>query len=125
MRRTMRSRFSMSLLLSDVGVVLMIYSEPGVSTIGAMRNSQGSTLLLLALAVVLFFFSLSLLPAVEMYCRFRRPALILLALQIALLAFRFRDRNSPERALVIATYVFSALGIAFTSLLLATAKGRC
>jgi hypothetical protein len=90
-----------------------------------MRNSQGTTLLFLAGAVVLFFFSLALLPPVELYCRFRRPALILFFLQLGLLAFRFRTRNAPERALVIATFVFMTFGMLFNAALLVMARGRC
>ena len=91
-----------------------------------MRNSQGTTLLFLALAVILFFFSLALLPAVEFYCRFQRPALVLLILQILVVAFRLGiSRAIADRALVIATFVFSALGLAFNIFLLVTAHGRC
>jgi hypothetical protein len=88
-----------------------------------MRNSQGTTLLLLALALVLFFFSLSLLPAVELYCRFTRVAIVLLALQAVLLGIRVRVRRLPATAaLAIATIVFSILGIVFNAVLLITAK---
>jgi hypothetical protein len=91
-----------------------------------MRNSQASTLLFVALALALFFFSLTLLPAVELYCRFRRPAIVLLALQMGLVVLRTRPRAvSPERALVIATYVFASLGIAFNAALLVMARNRC
>jgi hypothetical protein len=91
-----------------------------------MRNSQGTTLLFLAVAVALFFFSLTLLPAVEFYCRFQRPALVLLILQLVTLALRMRiSRITADRALVIATFVFAALGLAFNIVLLAKAHGRC
>ena len=83
-------------------------------------------LLFLAVALALFFFSLTLLPAVELYCRFRRPAMVLLVLQLVLVLLRTRPRGmSPERALLIATYVFASLGIAFNASLLLMARGRC
>jgi hypothetical protein len=91
-----------------------------------MRSSQGTTLLFLALAVVLFFFSLTLLPAVELYCRFQRPALVLLIVQILLLAIRARVRStSDDRALWVATFVFVMLGVIFNVVLLATVRGKC
>lgn len=91
-----------------------------------MRNSQGTTLLFLGAAVILFFFSLTLLPPVELYCRFQRPAWALFILQILLLALRIRGfRHSVDRALVIATFVFVALGIVFNAFLLASARGKC
>lgn len=91
-----------------------------------MRNSQGITLSFLAVAVILFFFSLALLPAVEFYCRFQRPALLLLILQILVVAFRLGiSRATSDRALAIATFVFTALGLAFNIFLLVTAPGRC
>jgi len=91
-----------------------------------MRNSQGTTLLFLAVAVVLFFFSLTLLPAVEFYCRFQRPALILLILQFVMLVLRlYISPAAADRALVIATFVFTALGLTFNVVLLAKAHGRC
>ena len=91
-----------------------------------MRNSQGSTLLFLAVAVVLFFFSLALLPAVELYCRFQRPALLLLILQALTLVLRVRmSRLLADHALVIATFVFVTLGTVFNIVLLITARGRC
>jgi len=91
-----------------------------------MSTTQGNALLFLGLAVVLFFFSLTLLPPVEWYCRFQRPATLLLVLQIVLIALRFRvSRASADRALVIATFVFSALGLVFNTLLLVTARGKC
>ncbi|HWY69091.1 MAG TPA: hypothetical protein VNX88_10515 [Terriglobales bacterium] len=98
----------------------------GLSTIDAMRNSQGTTLLFLAVAVVLFFFSLTLLPAVELYCRFQRPAILLLVLQFVLLAIRIRvPRTLTDRALWIATFVFTTLGVAFNVVLLVTVRGKC
>ncbi|PYY23588.1 MAG: hypothetical protein DMG62_07945 [Acidobacteria bacterium] len=91
-----------------------------------MRNSQGTTLLFLAVAVILFFFSLSLLPAVEFYCRFQPPAMVLLILQIALLAIRTRvPRALADRALWIATFVFTVLGVIFNVALLAMAHSKC
>jgi hypothetical protein len=91
-----------------------------------MGNSQGSTLFLLCIAVVLFFFSLTLLPPVEWYCRFRRPALILLLLQTVLLVVRARFlRAMADRALVIATFVFAALGWIFNAYLLVQAARKC
>jgi len=83
-------------------------------------------LLFLAVAVVLFFFSLALLPAVEFYCRFQRPALVLLILQVVMLALcAYVSRAAANRALVIATFVFAALGLIFNVVLLAKAHGRC
>ena len=91
-----------------------------------MRNSQGTTLLFLAVAVALFFFSLTLMPAVELYCRFKRPALTLLVLEIVLLAIRTHTvRQSADRALAVATVVFTVLGICFNAALLLMARGRC
>jgi hypothetical protein len=91
-----------------------------------MRNSQGNTLLLLGVATVLFFFSLTLLPPVELYCRFVRPAISLLVIQIALVALRLRiPYRRPDRALFIATFVFSALGILFNTVLLISVRGKC
>jgi len=91
-----------------------------------MRNSQGTTLLFLAVAVVLFFFSLALLPAVEFYCRFQRPALVLLILQVVMLALcAYVSRAAANRALVIGAFVFAALGLIFNVVLLAKAHGRC
>ena len=91
-----------------------------------MRNSQGTTLLFLAVAVILFFFSLTLLPAVELYCRFQRPAIALLILQVVMLGLRMRVlRISVDRALLIATFVFAALGLIFNIVLLTKAHGRC
>ena len=91
-----------------------------------MRNSQGTTLLFLAVALVLFFFSLALLPAVELYCRLRRPAIVLLILQLALIALwsRWRTR-SASGALTVATFVFAILGLAFNAVLLIKVAGRC
>ena len=83
-------------------------------------------MLFLAAAVVLFFFSLALLPAVEFYCRFQPPAIILLILQVVMLALRmYLSRAAADRALVIATFVFAALGLIFNFVLLAKAHGRC
>jgi hypothetical protein len=90
-----------------------------------MPSAQGKTLLLLAIAVVLFFFSLTLLPAVELYCRFIRPAIVLLVLQILFLILRLRISAAFNRALVIATFVFTILGIVFNTVLLITVRGRC
>jgi hypothetical protein len=90
-----------------------------------MPSPQGKTLLILAIAVVLFFFSLTLLPAVELYCRFVRPAVVLLILQILGLVVRLRISAVSNRALVIATFVFTILGIAFNALLLIAVRGRC
>jgi chromate transport protein ChrA len=91
-----------------------------------MRNSQGTTLLFLAVALVLFFFSLSLLPAVELYCRFRKPAVVLLILEVVLMLLwsRWRKR-SASGALTVATFVFAALGIVFNAVLLIKGAGRC
>ena len=90
-----------------------------------MRNS-GTTLLFLALALVLFFFSLSLLPAAELYCQFRRPAIGLLLLELLLLASQIHFRaKSSNRALTIATFVFAILGVAFNTILLITARAKC
>jgi len=83
-------------------------------------------LLFLAVAVTLFFFSLTLLPAVEFYCRFQRPALVLLISQLVMLGLRVRiSQVSADRALVIATLVFATLGLIFNIVLLAKAHGRC
>jgi hypothetical protein len=91
-----------------------------------MPNSQASTLTFLALAVVLFFFSLTLLPAVELYCRFRRPAIVLLILELLLLVFRFRlPRDQSTSALTVATIVFAVFGIVFNGVLLVVAQGKC
>src|SRR5581483_696763 len=105
MRRTMRSRFSTSLLLSDLGRVLIFQV---LSTIDTMPNSQGTTLLFLALALVLFFFSLALLPPVELYCRLRKPAIVLLIFGCTFIICFARWRNrSASGALAIATFVFA------------------
>lgn len=91
-----------------------------------MRNSQGTTLLFLAVALVLFFFSLALLPAVEDYCRFKKPAIVLLILQIPLALVRLRvPVKQSESALKIAAIVFTALGIVFNVFLLITTHARC
>jgi hypothetical protein len=88
-----------------------------------MRNSQGTTLLFLAVALVLFFFSLSLLPAVELYCRFIRVAIALLILQVVVLGIRIPVRREPATsALWIGTIVFGVLGIVFNAVLLLNAK---
>ena len=80
----------------------------------------------LAVAVILFFFSLTLLPAVEFYCRFQRPAFVLLILQVVVLALRMRiSRVAADRFLVITTLVFVTLGLLFNLVLLAKAHGRC
>jgi hypothetical protein len=91
-----------------------------------MRNPQVFSLLLLFAAVILFFFSLSLLPPVEMYCRFRHAAMGLLALQALLLIARIRRPRFPnDSALAFATFVFAPLGIAFNVALLVMARGKC
>jgi|GEM_PF-2870780 len=91
-----------------------------------MRDSQGTTLLFLAVALVLFFFSLSLIPAVELYCRFRKPALVLLILEVALVVLwsRWRTRSASS-ALTVATFVFAIFGVAFNAYLLIKVAGRC
>ena len=91
-----------------------------------MRNRQFASLLFLALAVILFLFSLALVPPVELYCRFQRPAVLLLILQVVLLSVRISRRPlAEERPLVIASFVFIALGVAFNSMLLVMARSRC
>jgi hypothetical protein len=91
-----------------------------------MRNPQPFSLLLLFVAVILFFFSLSLLPPVEMYCRFRHAAMGLLALQVLLFVVRIRLPRFPsDSALAFATFVFAPLGIVFNVALLVMARGRC
>ena len=91
-----------------------------------MPNSQASSLLLLGVAVVLFFFSLTLLPLVEQYCRFQRPAIVLLILQIALLGIHLRvSRANANSGLVVAAFVFTALGLMFNVALLLMARGKC
>ncbi|HKT23674.1 MAG TPA: hypothetical protein VJR04_03665 [Terriglobales bacterium] len=91
-----------------------------------MHNSQGPTLLFLAAALVLFFFSLALLPPVELYCRLRKPAIVLLILELALIIFFSRwCKRSASGALSVATFVFAALGIAFNAVLLIKVIGRC
>jgi len=88
--------------------------------------SQGTTLLFLALALVLFFFSLALLPPVELYCRLRRPAIVLLILEAILIIFFSRwHKRSASGALTIATFVFAVLGIVFNAVLLAKAARIC
>jgi hypothetical protein len=77
-------------------------------------------------ALVLFFFSLSLLPAVELYCRLIKPAIVLLILQFALAVVRLRIRiHEPSIPLKIASMVFVALGVLFNAVLLISAHGRC
>ena len=83
-------------------------------------------MLFLAIALVLFFFSLALLPPVELYCRFRKPAIVLLILEVILIIFfaRWRTR-SASGALTVATFVFAVLGIAFNAVLLIKVAGSC
>ena len=91
-----------------------------------MRNSQLPDLLILVFTVILFLFSLALVPPVELYCRFQRPAIGLMIVQFGLLLVRIRRKRVPQdRPLIIASFVFIALGVAFNSLLLITARGRC
>lgn len=91
-----------------------------------MRNPQFASLVLFGLAMVLFLFSLALVPPVEMYCRFERPAIVLLIVQLVLLAVRIARREvAGARALAIASFVFIALGVGLNSFLLVTARGRC
>ena len=91
-----------------------------------MRNPQFASMLFAAVTVILFLFSLALVPPVELYCRFERPAILLLILQLALLAARISRRQLPEeRVLAIASFVFIALGVGLNSLLLLMARGRC
>ena len=91
-----------------------------------MTNTQGTTLAFLFAAFVLFFFSLTLLPPAEMYCRFRRPATILGAVQVVLLLLRIKfPAVHAERSLLIATYCFVIIGIVFNIILLTVAHGRC
>jgi hypothetical protein len=96
-----------------------------IGTMRTMPSAQGKSLLLLAIAVVLFFFSLTLLPAVEFYCRFIRSAIVLLILQILVLILRLYISPVFNRALVIATFVFTILGLAFNAFLLISVRGRC
>jgi hypothetical protein len=91
-----------------------------------MRNSQFASILFLAGAFVLFLFSLALVPPVEMYCRFERPAILLLIIQVALFLLAVRRKTSAnERILRTASMVFSVLGIALNAMLLLMARGRC
>jgi len=91
-----------------------------------MRNPQFVSLVLFGLSMVLFLFSLALVPPVEMYCRFERPAIVLLIVQLVLLAVRIGRREAAgARALAIASFVFIALGVGMNSLLLLMARGRC
>lgn len=95
-------------------------------TIESMRNSQFVSFLLLGAAVVLFFFSLTLLPPVELYCRFQRPAVALCLVQLALLTIRrWAPSSANDKVLVTATYVFIPLGILFNAVLLFIAHGKC
>lgn len=91
-----------------------------------MRNPQFFSIVLLALAFVLFLFSLALVPPVELYCRLKRPALLLLLVQIAFfLLYLIRKPTVGTRALRIACVVFTILGGALNTLLLVMARGRC
>ena len=91
-----------------------------------MRNPQFVSVCFFGLAMVLFLFSLALVPPVEMYCRFERPAIGLLILQLVLLGVRIARRApSGAEALKIATFVFIAVGVGLNSLLLVMARGRC
>lgn len=91
-----------------------------------MRNPQFISIMILALAFVLFLFSLALIPPVELYCRLKRPALLLLVVQIALfLLYLLRKPPAGARALRIACVVFTLLGGALNALLLVMARGRC
>jgi hypothetical protein len=91
-----------------------------------MRNSQFASILILAGAFVLFLFSLALVPPVEFYCRFKRPAILLLVIQVAFFfLFLRRNKFAQERALRVATFVFNTLGVALNALLLLMTRGRC
>lgn len=91
-----------------------------------MRNSQLLDLLILFFAVILFLFSLALVPPVELYCRFQRPAIVLMIVQFGLLLVRIQRKRLPEdRPLVKASFVFIALGVIFNGLLLVMSRGRC
>jgi hypothetical protein len=91
-----------------------------------MRNSQFANILILAGAFVLFLFSLALVPPVEFYCRFKRPAIVLLVIQVAFFFLSLRrNKLAQERALRVATFVFNTLGVALNSLLLLMVRGRC
>ena len=91
-----------------------------------MRNPQFVSILWFGVAMALFLFSLALIPPVEMYCRFERPAIVLLIVQLVLLAVGIaRPRTSGERALVFASSVFMVLGMGMNALLLVMARGRC
>ena len=91
-----------------------------------MRNSQFASILVLAGAFVLFLFSLALVPPVELYCRFKRPAILLLVIQVAFFFLHLRrSKLAQERALRVATFVFNTLGILLNAMLLLMARGRC
>ena len=91
-----------------------------------MQNPQIKSLLFLVAAVILFLFSLALVPPVEMYCRFQRPAIALLVVQILLVLFQLIAKQAQkERALMIATFVFVTIGVALNAMLLLMARGRC
>ena len=91
-----------------------------------MQNPQIKSLLFLVAAVILFLFSLALVPPVEMYCRFQRPAIALLVVQILLVLFQLIAKPvQKERALMIGTFVFGTIGVALNAMLLLMARGRC
>ena len=91
-----------------------------------MQKTQARNLLLLAASATLFLFSLSLVPAVEFYCRYRRPALILLAIQIVLLAMRAKTTAPGDsKAVAIAAWIFTSLGIVMNALVFFVSRGRC
>ena len=98
---------------------------PSAQRFDTVPGAQKKTLLLLAIAVVLFFFSLSLLPAVELYCRVVHPVIALLILQIMVVILRLYMSAMVSRTLATATFVFTFLGIAFNALLLIGVRGRC
>jgi hypothetical protein len=91
-----------------------------------MRNSQFANILILAGAFVLFLFSLALVPPVEFYCHFKRPAILLLVIQIAFFFLSLRrNKLAQDRTLRVATLAFNTLGVGFNALLLLMARGRC
>jgi hypothetical protein len=91
-----------------------------------MRNPQFFSIVLLAVAFVLFLFSLALVPPVELYCRLKPPALLLLLVQIALfLLYLIRKPPAGTRVLRVACVAFTILGGALNTLLLMMARGRC
>lgn len=95
-------------------------------TILKMRNPQFASVVWFGVAMVLFLFSLALVPPVEMYCRFERPAIVLLIVQLVLLAVRIaRRESSGAQVLTAASVVFIALGVGLNTLLLVMARGRC